>query len=120
MLFRSACQKGYAICYVPTAGVIHSHNYSYGQQFSRNFDLGVSQTDHPEIFGSISSESEGKKMVSQTIEHFRQIGKAYLIPGYILMCASRFLGYKLGRNYRKLPRSLVRSFSMNKEYWDKV
>ena len=58
----NACQKGYAICYVPEAGVIHSHNYSCGQQFHRNFDLGVSQTDHPEIFGGISSESEGKRI----------------------------------------------------------
>lgn len=115
----TACQMGYAICYVPTAGVIHSHNYSLVQQFKRNFDLGVSQTDHPEIFGSINSETEGKKMVSQTIDHFRQLGKSYLIPDYILMCTSRFLGYKLGRNYRKLPRFLVESFSMNREYWNK-
>ena len=113
----NACQKGYAICYVPEAGVVHSHNYTCMQQFHRNFDLGVSQTDHPEIFGSISSESEGKKMVGQTVKHFRHIGKGYLIPHYIIMCGFRWLGYKLGRNYQKLPQSLVTAFSMNKEYW---
>ncbi|WP_026655768.1 MULTISPECIES: glycosyltransferase family 2 protein [Butyrivibrio] len=113
----NACQKGYAICYVPEAGVVHSHNYTCMQQFHRNFDLGVSQTDHPEIFGSISSESEGKKMVGQTVKHFRHIGKGYLIPHYIIMCGFRWLGYKLGRNYKKLPQSLVTAFSMNKEYW---
>ncbi len=113
----NACKKGYAICYVPEAGVIHSHNYTCMQQFHRNFDLGVSQTDHQEIFGGISSESEGKKMVRQTIQHFRHIGKSYLIPHYIVMCGCRFLGYKLGRNYKKLPKSFVRAFSMNKEYW---
>ena len=113
----TACQKGYAICYVPEAGVIHSHNYSVSQQFHRNFDLGVSQTDHPEIFGGISSESEGKKMVRQTIEHFKHIGKAYLIPHYIIMCGSRFIGYKLGRNYKKLPKSMVIACAMNKDYF---
>jgi rhamnosyltransferase len=113
----NACQRGYAICYVPEAGVIHSHNYSISQQFHRNFDLGVSQTDHPEIFGGISSEAEGKKMVGQTIQHFRHIGKAYLIPHYILTCGSRWLGYKLGRNYKKLPKALVIAFAMNKEYF---
>ena len=113
----NACQKGYAICYVPEAGVIHSHNYTCGQQFHRNFDLGVSQTDHPEIFGGISSESEGKKMVRQTIQHFRHIGKSYLIPHYIIMCGCRFVGYKMGRNYKKLPKGLVKACSMNKEYW---
>lgn len=115
----TACQKGYAICYVPEAGVIHSHNYTIMQQFHRNFDIGVSQTEHPEIFGSIRSESEGKKMVSETIAHFRHIGKSYLIPHYVIMCGFRFLGYKLGRNYKKLPKGLVRSFAMNKEYFNR-
>ena len=113
----NACQKGYAIMYVPEAGVIHSHNYSCLQQFHRNFDLGVSQIDHPEIFGGIKSETEGKKMVKQTIQHFRYIGKAYMIPHYIIMCGCRWLGYKLGRNYKKLPKGLVVACSMNKTYW---
>lgn len=113
----NACQKGYAICYVPEAGVIHSHNYTCMQQFHRNFDIGVSQTDHPEIFGAVSSEAEGKKMVSQTINHFRQMGKGYLVPHYIVMCGCRWLGYKLGRNYKKLPKGLLPKLSLNKEYW---
>ncbi len=113
----NACQRGYAICYVPEAAVIHSHNYTCMQQFHRNFDLGVSQADHPEIFGAISSEAEGKKMVGQTIQHFRHIGKAYLVPHYIIMCGFRWLGYKLGKNYKKLPGFLIVACSMNKEYW---
>ncbi len=113
----TACKKGYAICYVPEAGVIHSHNYTCAQQFHRNFDIGVSQTEHPEIFAAVSSEAEGKKMVSQTIGHFKQMGKAYLIPHYIVMCGCRWLGYKLGRNYRKLPKGLLPKLSLNKEYW---
>ncbi len=113
----NAMYKGYAICYVPEAGVIHSHNYSYTQQFHRNFDLGVSQTDHPEIFSGIRSETEGKKMVRDTIRHFRHIGKFYLVPDYIIMCGFRFLGYKLGRKYKLLPKKLIVAFSMNKEYW---
>jgi rhamnosyltransferase len=114
-----ACQKGYAICYVPEAGVIHSHNYTCMQQFHRNFDLGVSQTEHPEVFAAVKSETEGKKMVMQTISHFRHIGKAYLIPHYIIMCGFRLAGYKLGRNYRRLPRRLSIAFASNKEYFYK-
>ena len=49
----NACQRGYAICYVPEAGVIHSHNYTILQQFHRNFDLGVSQTDRPFLISDI-------------------------------------------------------------------
>lgn len=114
----NAMYKGYAICYVPEAGVIHSHNYSYMQQFHRNFDLGVSQTEHPEIFSGIQSEKEGKKMVLDTIRHFSHIGKSYLIPDYVIMCGFRLIGYKLGRNYKKLPKCLVKACSLNKNYWN--
>lgn len=113
----TAVQAGYAIEYVPEAAVIHSHNYSCMQQFHRNFDLGVSQADHPEIFDGLRSESEGKKMVLQTIRYLKNNGKTYLVPHYIIMCGCRYIGYKMGRNYRSLPRVLVMRCTMNREYW---
>ena len=42
--------RGQAIAYVAEARVIHSHNYGCSAQLKRNFDLAVSQTDHPEVF----------------------------------------------------------------------
>ena len=30
--------------------MIHSHQYTNWQQLRRNFDLGVSQADHPEVY----------------------------------------------------------------------
>ena len=51
--------KGKAVAYCAEAVVLHSHNYTGIQQFKRNFDLGVSQADHPEIFQAARSESEG-------------------------------------------------------------
>ncbi|MBQ7679310.1 MAG: glycosyltransferase family 2 protein [Butyrivibrio sp.] len=114
-----AVQQGYAVWYVPEAGVIHSHNYTFRQQFTRNFDLGVSQTDHPEIFTGISSESEGRKMLRETLQHFLHIGKGLLIPHFLAMCGARFIGYRLGRGYRHLPRGVIRICTMNREYWNK-
>ena len=64
VLAGNACQRGYAICYVPEAGVIHSHNYTCAQQFHRNFDLGVSQADHPEIFASVKKFPEIIKLLN--------------------------------------------------------
>ena len=52
-------QKGYSVVYAADARVYHSHNYSGRQQFHRNFDLGVSQAEHPEIFEGVPSEGEG-------------------------------------------------------------
>ena len=56
-------QAGYAIAYAADAKVVHSHNYGCLAQLHRNFDLGVSQAQHPEIFDAYPSEGEGIRMV---------------------------------------------------------
>lgn len=38
-------------------------------QFHRNFDMAVSQAEHPEVFEGIKYESEGIKLVKQTAAH---------------------------------------------------
>lgn len=55
----TAMDAGYAVAYVPEAKVVHSHNLTPMQQFHRNFDLAVSQAEHPEIFAELKSEGEG-------------------------------------------------------------
>lgn len=32
--------------------------------------------------------------------------------------ACKFIGYKLGSNYKKLPKSLILKLTMNHSYWD--
>lgn len=108
---------GYAIAYAADAQVIHSHNYTCRQQFHRNFDLGVSQAEHPEIFAGVPSEGEGIRMVKQTIRYLAQKKKGYLIPGYVMQSGCKYLGYKMGKAYKKLPRNLILKCTMNRAYW---
>lgn len=110
-------QEGGLIAYCSSARVIHSHNYSALQQFHRNFDLAVSQTMHPEIFGGISSESEGIRLVKQSLRHCVTIGKPWLMVQVITQNAGKFLGYRLGKCYRRLPRQVVLWCTMNREFW---
>lgn len=118
MIFAAGVIKaGYSIAYVPSARVIHSHNYTNIQQFQRNFDLGVSQADHPEIFADVPSGAEGRKLVKQTRQHLvRTKNKRKILPMYI-QSAFKLAGYALGRNYRKLPQGLVLKCSSNRDYW---
>ncbi|MDD6734082.1 MAG: glycosyltransferase [Lachnospiraceae bacterium] len=110
---------GYKIAYVAEAQVYHSHNYSNKEYFKRNFDLGVSQAEHPEVFSKLSSGAEGKKLVFATIKYLSKHGKWYFVPGFIVTSACKFLGFKLGKNYEKLPESLVKKCTLNTEYWMK-
>lgn len=118
MIFASGViRAGYRISYEAQAQVIHSHNYTNLQQLRRNFDLGVSQADHPEVFRGIASESEGMRLVKATWKDLRQRKKLHLFPGFCVQCACKLAGYKLGRNYGRLPRKLVSKLSDNRAYW---
>lgn len=112
-----AVKAGYGIAYEAEARVIHSHNFTNMQQLRRNFDLGVSQAQHPEVFSGIRSESEGKKLVKVTCRQLLKEGKWFRIPGFFAQCCFKYTGYLLGRNYRKLPKSWVRCLTSDKEYW---
>ena len=117
ILAGTMIKAGYGIAYAADAKVIHSHNYSGRQQFHRNFDLAVSQKDHPEIFAGISSESEGIRLVISTVKYLLKNKKGMEIPGLIVQSGCKFLGYKLGLHYEKLPEWLVLRCTMNKTYW---
>ena len=119
MIFASKVIRNFgAVGYCARAKVIHSHNYSGRQQFHRNFDLGVSQAEHPEVFASVRSESEGIKMVKQSAAYFWKQGKGYLIPKLIWQSGCKYLGYRLGKKYQKLPMWLVKRCTMSPGYWE--
>lgn len=114
-----AINNGYGICYSADSKVIHSHNYTCMQQLRRNFDLGVSQKDNPQVFADIKSESEGMKLVKSTTKYLISTKKGYLIPKFIITCGFKFIGYRLGKNYNKLPKWLIMRMTMDKKYWTK-
>ncbi len=111
-------RKGYSISYTPSAQVYHSHNYTCMQQFRRNFDLAVSQVEHPEVFAGISSEKEGTRLVRDCITYLRDVHKRYLIPGFVLNCGARYLGYRAGRRHKFFPKGIKRKMSANPGYWE--
>lgn len=120
MIFAAGAVKaGYGIAYEASAQVIHSHNFSGKEQFHRNFDLAVSQTEHPEIFEGIRSEGEGIRLVKNTAKHLVKKGKIWLLPSLIVGSGCKYMGYWLGKRYQKLPMKLVRRCTMNERYWDK-
>lgn len=118
MLYAAkAVEAGYGIAYAAQAKVYHSHNYTYRQQFHRNFDLGVSQADHPEVFAAYPSESEGIRLVKSTVAHLKEKGMWMKIPDVIIQSGFKYMGYLLGKRYRRLPMRFVTAFSSNREYW---
>ena len=110
-------EHGYAVAYAADAKVIHSHNYSAREQFRRNFDLGVSQADHPEVFSVVQSEGEGIRLVKQTAGYLLKKRRGTLLPKLIWVSGLKYMGFFMGKRYKKLPEGLVRLCTMNKNYW---
>lgn len=105
------------VYYVSKARVLHSHNYTYMQQFRRNFDIGVSHKDFEEVFGMVKSEDEGIKLVKQTVKYLISMGKWYLIPDMLIRSGFKFIGYRMGKQYRRLSRRMVLWCTSTKQYW---
>lgn len=112
-------KKGYAIVYAADARVYHSHNYTCMQQFHRNFDLGVSQAEHPEVFEGVPSEGEGFRLVKKSMAYLVRTGHIWMIPGLFFQSAAKYAGYFLGKRYRKLPENLILACTMSPYYWKK-
>lgn len=109
--------SGFGVKYCASAKVIHSHNYSCMEQFRRNFDMGVSQAEHPEVFRDISSESEGRKLVIGTMKYLFKKGHWYEIPYLFVSSVFKLAGYKKGLKYRKMKPSAILKYTSNREYW---
>lgn len=118
MIYAAGCiEAGYGIAYAADACVVHAHNYTNKEQFHRNFDLGVSQAEHPEVFAAVPSESEGIKLVKQTAAYLKKEGCGRMILPMCVTSAYKLIGYKLGKNFKRLSRRQVMKYTMNREYF---
>ena len=113
-------QNGYKIVYRASAKVLHSHNLTYGEQFSRNFDIGVSQIDKKEFFKSIRSEKEGMKLIKYLVPKFIKGLHFISLFDFIIDCIYRYLGYKCGKNYKNLSIDKCIKYANNKKYFLKL
>lgn len=109
--------SGASIAYVAEARVLHTHHYTAMQQLKRNFDLGVSQAQFPELFNRVSSQSEGIRMIRGMLGTLLKKNEYNKIPSVIINSAFKLAGYKLGKAYKKLPQWLIMKLTMNRNYW---
>lgn len=112
-----AVEAGFRIAYQARAQVYHSHNYSCMQQFRRNFDLGVSQAKHPEVFAGVSSKSEGVQLVKKTARHLAEVGMRKQIPYLIVQSGFKYIGYQMGIHYKSLGQGMIMKCTSNRNYW---
>lgn len=107
------------VIYEPKASVIHSHNYTGIQYFKRYFDLGVSHKEFSYILSEYHTDDEGFKLVKNTAKYLIRRKEYIMLIPLIYHSGCKFLGMKLGKMYRKLPKEVIEKCTMNKNYWKK-
>lgn len=112
--------SGYTLAYVADAKVYHSHSYTVFQEFRRYFDIGVFHKCESWILGEFGkAEGEGMKYIKSEVRYLLGNGAWYLLPEWFVRNGMKYLGYKLGQKYEKLPMWMIKKFSMHHRWWDK-
>lgn len=113
-------QADYKLAYVADAKVYHSHSYTVWEEFKRYFDIGVFHQMESWILQDFGKpEGEGMRYIKSEFR-FLLTNKAYhSIPEFFIRNGMKFLGYKMGKHYSKLPKSWIKKFSMHHRWWDK-
>ena len=108
---------GWKIRYCADARVMHSHAYTIVQDAKRYFDFGVLHAQLPKLlhhFGN--AEGEGARFFLSELRYVASHAPLSL-PLVPVRNGAKYIGYRLGRNFIKLPRGLCRRMSMTKVFW---
>lgn len=110
--------SGWKVRYCAEARVRHSHAYSVAQETQRYFDFGVLHSQLPELMHNFgAAEGEGARFVASELRYMAAHAP-HLLPAVLIRNSVKYAGYRLGRNFTRLPRQLCRRLSMTKIFWN--
>lgn len=89
---------GYKIAYAANAGIYHSHNLTFAQQYKRNYAIGAFLERNSKLLGNASELGEGKKLASQVVKTLLSERNIREIIAFGSDCTARFFGNRLGRS----------------------
>ena len=113
--------SGKTIYYASSAIALHSHNYSFIDEFKRYFDIGVMNATNSWILKEFNTPNkEGLKFVRSEINYLIRNKHVFWLPVSFLNLSAKYLGYKFGLHYDRLSPVFIQRFTLNKRYWDKI
>ncbi|UFH55977.1 glycosyltransferase family 2 protein [Spirosoma sp. KNUC1025] len=111
-------QAGYSIAYCADTQVYHSHDYTIREEFKRYFDIGAfHQQQRPLLRPFQRAESQGFKYVLAEWRYLYRNNALSFIPSQLLRTGAKYIGYRLGRMYQKVPNRWKFKLSMHPNFW---
>ena len=113
-------EGGGKIAYVAEAAVYHSHNYTWAEDFSRYFDIGVFHATQKWLLDSYGGTGgRGLDYLRSGLTYLWQRRSYRMIGDFMVRIVVKFSGYRLGRWHHLLPDKVASRCSMNKGWWEK-
>ena len=88
---------GYRLAYQAEARVWHSHQYTFRQEYRRNYRIGQFLAHYRHRFGAAGEMGEGLKMVRFVTRRLLAEGKPGEVPAFWWNCAAKLLGSRAGK-----------------------
>ncbi|MEE1296282.1 MAG: glycosyltransferase [Bifidobacterium sp.] len=102
---------GWYVVYAADAEVVHSHNFSYQEQYKRNYIQGYEIERHRDILGDAPLTGAGLSMMVYTVKKLLKNGNGKVkdAASFVVECGYRYLGNRRGaadakREQRKAGR----------------
>jgi GT2 family glycosyltransferase len=93
-------KAGYQSAYVSTAYVVHSHNYSFAQEYARYLQIGQMHAMRPDLLKTFGKpEGEGLRLIRAELKEALRIAP-WVGIATLIRAAVKYLGYRRGRMLR--------------------
>lgn len=109
--------SGFKMAYVAKATAYHSHSYTLGEEFRRYFDTRVYHEQNKWLIYEYGKPTgEGLKFVKSELKYTLKNAPQSILKS-IASIFAKWLGYRSGQYYKKMPIGLLKRVSMHKYYW---
>lgn len=109
--------RDHQIAYVAEARVHHSHRYSLGQEFRRNFDIGLARQQYRHLISVSGKDSKRGKAYAFELMRHTWLQNRTLLPYAFLQTLTKWMGYQLGKRSNRAPLWWKRALSSQDFYW---
>lgn len=105
-MLMAACllDIGCKLAYAGDAAVYHSHRYTLGQEYRRNYTIGRFMQRYSHKLHNAKETGRGLKLVQYVLGQLWREKEWLEIPAFCFNCAARLLGNRMGRSFERRTR----------------
>ena len=101
LMTQRLLDSGFLVAYAADACVYHSHDFTWKQQYHRNYIVGQTLQRHQTRFQGVQEYVEGKKLAMSVFKTLIKEGRILECIGFEADCSARLLGNRMGKNAEK-------------------